>query len=151
MLSYMAREPCGTIKLKSPGGETKMHNSDLGPWTMSNEFIMFVFAPRYSVNTKNNSKERTTCEAVCLRLATPSLRTMVVRLLQVRLFNKCFSHISCRTYAGDAFLANLTPSIGTLRRLRFMFDASWRLQRLFHLVVAASVAKLEPCPTERRQ
>ena len=33
----MTREPCGTIKLKSPEGggcgATKMHNSDLGPWT----------------------------------------------------------------------------------------------------------------------
>ena len=35
MLSYMAREPSGTIKLKSPRGATEMHNSDLGPWTNS--------------------------------------------------------------------------------------------------------------------
>ena len=33
MLPYMTREPSGTTKLKSPGGATKMHNSDLGPWT----------------------------------------------------------------------------------------------------------------------
>ena len=33
----MTREHTGTIKLKSPGGATKMHNSDLGPPTIKHK------------------------------------------------------------------------------------------------------------------
>ena len=60
--------------------------------------VTFVFVPRFNVNTNNSSKERTTCEAVCLRSAMPSLRSLV-RVSEVRPFKECFSHKAGRTYA----------------------------------------------------
>ena len=61
MLSYMTIEPCGTIKLKSPGGggggAAKMHNSNLGPWTVhlnSQEWLKATLRkslPKQSENT----------------------------------------------------------------------------------------------------